>query len=43
MQDIKTNIDDIMEKMNLLEIMYHNISYSDFEMCWKVYGRPLEL
>jgi len=43
LQKVKSNIDEIMEKMNLLQVLHYKISYEDFSRSWSIYGMPLEL
>ncbi len=31
---IKLKIDEVMQKMDLLEVMYYKISYEDFSKSW---------
>ncbi|EAR99019.2 dynein heavy chain 7, axonemal protein (macronuclear) [Tetrahymena thermophila SB210] len=41
--EIKARIDQVMDRMNLLEYMYFKISFEDFAKCWSIYGMPLKL
>lgn len=40
---LKLKIDEVMKKMDLLEVMYFKISYEDFSKAWNIYGMPLDL
>ena len=38
---LKKKIDEVMEKLNLLEVFFIEISEEDFHKTWSIYGMPL--
>jgi dynein heavy chain len=40
---LKATIDGIMQKLDLLEVFYVEISPEDFHRTWSIYGMPLEI
>lgn len=43
LSNLKLKIDEVMKKMDLLEVMYYKISYDEFAKAWNIYGMPLEI